>query len=156
TPTEAAAVPAAQQPVGAGVGKSSSILNPDISFIGDFTFLGTDNNQLDKANRFSFREAEIGFQAPIDPFARADAFVTFPEGETPEAEEAYVTFLTLPFNLQARGGKFRVSFGKNNLLHLHALPQTDRPFVETVNFGADGLTGTGVGLSYLVPNPWDQ
>jgi hypothetical protein len=150
------AAPVIQPAAGPGVGKSSSILNPDISFNGDFTFLGTDNNQLDKANRFSFREAEIGFQAPIDPFARADAFITFGEGETPDVEEAYATFLTLPFNLQARAGKFRVSFGKNNLLHLHALPQTDRPFVEAVNFGEDGLAGTGVGLSYLVPNPWDQ
>lgn len=147
---------AAQPATGPGVGKSSSILNPDISFNGDFTFFGTDNKQLNKANRFSFREAEIGFQAPIDPFARADAFVTFGEGETPEIEEAYATFLTLPFNLQARAGKFRVSFGKNNLLHRHALPQTDRPFAEAANFGEEGLAGTGAGVSYLVPNPWDQ
>jgi hypothetical protein len=155
-PAEVAAAPAAQPPSGAGVGKSSALLNPDISFIGDFTFLGTDNNQLNKANRFSFREAEVGFQAPIDPFARADAFITFSESETPDVEEAYATFLTLPYNLQARAGKFRVSFGKNNLLHRHALPQTDRPFAEVDNFGDEGLKGTGVGVSYLLPNPWDQ
>lgn len=153
---EAAAAPAAQPATGAGVGKSSALLNPDISFNGDFTFLGTDNSQLNKANRFSFREAEMGFQAPIDPFARADAFITFGEGETPDIEEAYATFLTLPYNLQARAGKFRLSFGKNNLLHRHALSQTDRPFVEVDNFGDEGLKGTGVGVSYLVPNPWDQ
>jgi hypothetical protein len=153
---QAAAAPAAQPAIGAGVGKSSSLLNPDISFIGDFTFLGTDNRQLNKANRFSFREAEVGFQAPIDPYARADAFITFGEGETPEVEEAYATFLTLPYNLQARAGKFRVSFGKNNLLHRHALPQTDRPLVEVANFGEEGFKGTGAGVSYLVPNPWDQ
>jgi len=112
-----AAAPPVQPAVGPGVGKSSSLLNPDISFNGDFTFLGTNNRQLNKANRFSFREAEVGFQAPIDPYARADAFITFGEGETPEVEEGYATFLTLPYNLQARIGKFRVSFGKNNLLH---------------------------------------
>lgn len=152
-----AAAPAPALPAtGAGVGKSSTLLNPNISFIGDFTFLGTDNRQLDKANEFSFREAEIGFQAPIDPYARADAFITFGEGEDPEIEEAYATFLTLPYNFQARAGKFRISFGKNNLLHLHALPQTDRPLVEVDNFGEDGFAGTGVGISYLVPNPWDQ
>jgi hypothetical protein len=151
-----AAVPAPQPAVGAGVGKSSSLLNPDISFNGDFTFLGTDNRQLNKANRFSFREAEVGFQAPIDPYARADAFITFGEGETPDVEEAYATFLTLPYNLQARIGKFRVSFGKNNLLHRHALPQTDRPLAEVGNFGDEGFNGTGIGVSYLVPNPWDQ
>jgi hypothetical protein len=146
----------AQPATGPGVGKSSSILNPDISFNGDFTFLGTNNRQLNKANRFSFREGEIGLQAPIDPYARADAFITFGEGESPEVEEAYATFLTLPYNLQARVGKFRVSFGKNNLLHRHALSQTDRPLAEVANFGDEGLSGTGVGLSYLVPNPWDQ
>jgi hypothetical protein len=152
----AAPAPAVQPAVGAGVGKSSSLLNPDISFNGDFTFLGTDNRQLNKANRFSFREAEVGFQAPIDPYARADAFITFGEGESPSVEEGYATFLTLPYNLQARIGKFRVSFGKNNLLHRHALSQTDRPLVEVANFGEEGLGGTGGGVSYLVPNPWDQ
>lgn len=152
----AASAPAVQPAVGPGVGKSSSLLNPDISFNGDFTFLGTDNRQLNKANRFSFREAEVGFQAPIDPYARADAFITFGEGESPEVEEAYATFLTLPYNLQARVGKFRVSFGKNNLLHRHALSQTDRPLVEVANFGEEGLSGTGASVSYLVPNPWDQ
>jgi hypothetical protein len=152
TPAESVAQPA----IGPGVGKSSSILNPDISFNGDFTFLGTDNRQLNKANRFSFREAEVGFQAPIDPYARADAFITFGEGESPEVEEAYATFLTLPYNLQARIGKFRLSFGKNNLLHRHALSQTDRPLAEVANFGDEGVSGTGVGISYLVPNPWDQ
>lgn len=157
SPAVAVAPPAAVQPaIGAGVGKSSSLLNPNISVNGDFTFLGTDNRQLNKANEFSFREAEIGFQAPIDPYARADVFITFPEGETPDVEEGYATFLTLPYNLQARLGKFRLSFGKNNLLHLHALPQTDRPLAEVVNFGEDGLAGTGIGGSFLVPNPWDQ
>jgi hypothetical protein len=155
-PVQAAAAPAVQPAIGAGVGKSSSLLNPDISFIGDFTFLGTDNRQLNKANKFSFREAEIGFQAPIDPYARADAFITFGEGEEAGVEEAYATFLTLPYNLQARAGQFRISFGKNNLLHRHALPQTDRPLVEVANFGDEGFAGTGVGVSYLVPNPWDQ
>jgi len=148
--------PAAPAPVTAAAGKSSSILNPDLSFIGDFTFLGTDNNQLNKANRFSFREAEVGFQAPIDPFARADAFVTVDEDGNVDIEEAYATFLTLPANLQARAGKFRLLFGKNNVLHRHALPQTDRPFAEVENFGEEGLEGTGVEVSYLVPNPWDQ
>jgi hypothetical protein len=155
-PTPTAPAPVAPPAAGAAVAKSSSILNPDISFIGDFTFLGTNNNQLNKANEFSFREAEIGFQAPIDPFARADAFISIDEDGTVDIEEAYATFLTLPFNLQARAGKFRLMFGKNNPLHLHALPQTDRPFAEVANFGQDGFAGTGVELSYLVPNPWDQ
>jgi hypothetical protein len=155
TPPSAVLAPVAQ-PAGPGVAKSSSILNPDISFNGDFTFLGTNNNQLNKANEFSFREAEIGFQAPIDPYARADAFISIDEDGTVDIEEAYATFLTLPFNLQTRAGKFRLMFGKNNPLHLHALPQTDRPFVEVANFGEDGFAGTGVEMSYLVPNPWDQ
>lgn len=53
--------------------QGASFLNPDISVNADFTFLGTDNNQLDKANAFSLREAEVGLQAPIDPFARAES-----------------------------------------------------------------------------------
>ena len=151
-----AAIPAVQPAAGPGVGKSSSLLNPNISFIGDFTFLGADNRQLSKANQFSFREAEVGFQAPIDPFARADAFLTVDEGGNLDVEEAYATFLDLPGNLQARAGKFRLMFGKNNVLHRHALPQTDRPFAEVDNFGDEGFAGTGGELSWLIPNPWDQ
>ncbi|HXQ23412.1 MAG TPA: hypothetical protein VN812_17175 [Candidatus Acidoferrales bacterium] len=160
TPAAGEAVPASiaavQPAAGPGVGKSSSLLNPNISFIGDFVFLGTDNRQLSKANQFSFREAEVGFQAPIDPFARADAFLTVDEGGNLDVEEAYATFLDLPGNLQARAGKFRLMFGKNNVLHRHALPQTDRPFAEVDNFGDEGFAGTGGELSWLVPNPWDQ
>ncbi|MFN8625308.1 MAG: hypothetical protein U0587_04900 [Candidatus Binatia bacterium] len=136
--------------------QGASLLNPDISVNADFTFLGTDNNQLDKANEFSLREAEVGLQAPIDPFARADVFLTVDESGDVGIEEGYATFLTLPFNLQARAGKFRLLFGKNNSLHRHALPQTDRPFVEVDNFGDEGFAGTGLEVSYLVPNPWDQ
>jgi len=152
TPSEVATAAAPVSPPGKAQG--SSLLNPDISLTGDFTFLGTDNNQLDKANEFSFREAEVGFQAPIDPFARADVFLTVDESGSVDIEEGYATFLTLPFNLQARTGKFRLLFGKNNVLHRHALPQTDRPFVEVDNFGDEGFAGTGLEVSYLVPNPW--
>jgi hypothetical protein len=152
----AATTTAAEAAAAPGAAKSASLLNPNISFIGDFTFLGTDNRQLSKANEFSFREAEVGFQAPIDPFARADAFLTVDEGGNFDVEEAYATFLALPYNLQARAGKFRLMFGKNNTLHRHALPQTDRPFAEVDNFGDEGFAGTGVEVSWLVPNPWDQ
>ena len=153
TPGETVATAPVSAP---GRPQGASLLNPDISANADFTFLGTDNNQLDKANEFSFREAEVGLQAPIDPFARADLFLTVDESGSVDVEEGYATFLTLPFNLQARAGKFRLLFGKNNVLHRHALPQTDRPFVEVDNFGDEGFAGTGVEVSYLVPNPWDQ
>ena len=49
-------------------------------------------------------EAEATFQAVVDPYARADFFLSFsPEGV--EIEEGFLTFTTLPGGLLAKVGK---------------------------------------------------
>src|SRR5262249_12501025 len=64
-----------------------------------------------------------------------------------------LSFLGLPYDLQARVGQFRAEFGKVNPIHLHALPWVDYPLVIKRYFGDEGLTGAGAELSWLVPNP---
>jgi len=69
-------------------------------------------------------------------------------------EEAYVTFLTLPWNLTARAGKFRVGFGWANTQHPHSLPWVDYPLAVKNFLGHEGLFGVGGEVSWLAP--WDR
>src|SRR5262249_28061379 len=135
--------------------------NPEISLNGDFlgAFSNNEGGKID--DEFIFRELEIGFVGHVDPYTKADVYVTLEHESNHEdihadLEEAYLTYLGLPYNLQARFGQFRADFGRVNSMHLHALPWTDYPFVIKRYFGNEGLIGTGAELSWLVPNPWKQ
>ena len=99
-------------------------------------------------------ESEASLQAIVDPYARADFFLSFgPEGV--EVEEGFVSFPTLPGGLLMKVGKLRGAFGKVNTLHSHVLPWTDRPLV-TNNLvgGEDGIADSGLSVSRLILNPW--
>lgn len=132
----------------------------DLSLTGDFVANFGDNDFNELRNRIFPREFDIAFQGAIDPFMRADVFFEFAEEEPGEVEvgieEAYATLLTLPFGLQSRIGVFRPEFGRINLLHSHALPQVDRPFVIRNFLGEEGLTETGVSVSAILPTPFYQ
>jgi hypothetical protein len=146
-------------PLGAIQGAIQS-MNPDISINGDFLAMSRNHEGGHPQRKFDFRELEIGFSGAVDPYTRADIIATIGDENTGEysadLEEAYVTFLQLPYNLQARVGKFRSEFGRANPIHLHALPWPDYPLVIQRYFGEEGLSGTGAELSWLVPNPWHQ
>jgi hypothetical protein len=133
--------------------------NPDISLNGDFVAAYSNREGGAVDDEFLLRELEIGFSGAVDPYTRADMIVTIgrEDGEfKADLEEAYLTFLQLPYNLQARAGKFRAEFGRANSMHLHAVPWIDYPFVIRRYFGDEGLSGTGAELSWLMPNPWNQ
>jgi hypothetical protein len=135
-----------------GASSNAKLLNPDISLIGDF--IGTaGHNAVSPSPSLQLHETEVGFQAIIDPYARADAFISF--GETGvNVEEGYVTFTSLPYGLLLKVGKMRADFGKVNTTHNHALPFIDRPLV-TNNLvgGEDGINDAGLSLSRFLPAP---
>jgi hypothetical protein len=135
-----------------GASSNAKLLNPDISLIGDF--IGTaGRNIVSPSPSLQLHESEVGFQAIIDPYARADAFISF--GETGvNVEEGYVTFTSLPVGLLLKVGKMRADFGKVNTIHNHALPFIDRPLV-TNNLvgGEDGIDDAGLSLSRFLPAP---
>ncbi len=135
-----------------GASGNAKLLNPDISLIGDF--IGTaGHNNVAPGRSLEMHESEVGLQAIIDPYARADAFLSF--GETGvNVEEAYVTFTSLPGGLLLKVGKKRADFGKVNTIHNHALPFIDRPLV-TNNLvgGEDGIDDAGFFLSRFLPAP---
>ena len=142
--------------------------NPDISAIGDFIFHGgptpkgetPDTITGSKTAKAQLREVEFGFSNPVDPYGRADLILAIERqdnGEyTPDIEEGYFTYTDLPYDLQARFGKFYSVFGKANMFHTHAMPWVDKPNVIRKFFGDEGLNDGGAEISWLVPNPWDN
>ena len=152
-PPPALPVPApGQEPTpGQGYAASSRVFNPDISAIGNFVGVAGDNPSSTQPS-MQLSEAEVAYQAVVDPYARADFFLSAtPEGL--DVEEAYVTFTTLPAGLLLKAGKMRAQFGKVNTMHTHILPWADRPLVtENLVGGEDGLSDGGLSVSRLIPN----
>ncbi len=157
----APAVPASPEPakpqatqtqVFGGASSNAKLLNPDISLIGDFIG-AAGRNTVSPSRSLELHESEVGLQAIIDPYARADAFISFGE-EGVNVEEAYVTFTSLPAGLLLKVGKMRAEFGKVNTIHNHALSFIDRPLV-TNNLvgGEDGIDDAGFSLSRFLPAP---
>jgi len=148
-------------------GRSFQSFNPDISVIGDFLGHLTNRDAVPTTERFCIRESELGFSAYVDPYARADFFIHLHQhlhaaGGEVEREwhagvcEGYLTLLNLPFDLQAKLGKFKAAFGKVNRMHTHSLPWVDRPEAAVSLLGEEGMSEQGVSVSWLVPNPWDK
>jgi hypothetical protein len=144
----------AGQPASGTTARTAPSLNPNISVIGDFR--GSYTSDGDRNVDGELHEVEMSLQSVVDPYARADFYIAAGhngEGEFDfEMEEGYLTTLSLPWQLQARAGKFRSVFGKLNRTHPHALPFIDTPAVYANFLGDEGLNDQGVSLSWLVPN----
>jgi hypothetical protein len=154
-PVAQAAAQAEPQPAPAlgGAGAAAAkVLNPDISVIGDF--IGAAGNHGGRATpSLEMHESEVGFQEVIDPYARADFFISFGEKGV-NLEEGFLTFTSLPAGLQVKVGKMRAAFGKVNATHNHVLPWTDRPLVtQNLVGGEDGINDAGLSLSRILPAP---
>lgn len=143
-------------------------LNPDLAVIvdsvagysqraplrlsGDDPDLGGD--QATPAAGFTVQEAEFSFQGVIDPYFRADVFLTIPNLSGLEVEEAMVTTTSLPADLQVKAGLFRSSLGRQNGQHLHAQSFTRRPLLNAAYLADDGLRAPGAQVSWLTPLPF--
>jgi hypothetical protein len=135
--------------------RSTLSFNPDIGVIGDFQ--GSYISKGNKNFNAYLNETELSLQATVDPYARADFFLSFArDPETGkygvEVEEGYLTTLSLPAQLQLKVGKFREAVGRINPTHPHALPFIDLPNAYVNYFGEEGLNDEGASLSWLIPN----
>src|ERR1700676_5180379 len=118
-PAVQAAVPAApvespsaqaQVSLGGAGGAASKVLNPDIAVIGDF--LGAAGNPAGRPTpALEMHESEVAFQAILDPYARADFFLSFGE-QSVTLEEGFITFPAVPGGFQLCVGKMMPAFGK--------------------------------------------
>ena len=153
TPTPTPASPAPAGSTG-GAGQTSNYFNPSVSVIGNFLAVGG-QNAVENLPSASLRESELGLQAIVDPYARADFFISFGEHDV-SVEEGYLTFTSLPADLLVKVGRMRIAFGKVNTMHLHVLPWPDEP-LPIVNFlgGEEGWVGTGISAAKLLPLPGD-
>jgi len=134
---------------------ASKVFNPDTSVIGNFIGKAGPANPYefgpnDERSPFKLDEAEIAFQAFVDPYAKANFFFSVsPEGI--DVEEGYAQFVTLPWGLTAKAGKFKALFGKANTWHTHVRPWVDQPLVIHNFFGDEQFHGEGISVSKAIP-----
>ena len=129
----------------------SKVFNPDMAVIGNM--LGAaGRNTIEPTDALSLAETEASFQAIVDPYARADFFISFtPDGV--DVEEGFLTFTSLPAGLLVKVGQMRGQFGKANTMHSHTMPWVDRPLVtRDLVGGEDGISQPGFSVSKLLPN----
>ena len=163
SPAQPGPAPAAQGGTG-GNPMARLLLLPDISAIGSFAGAYSNYdiaNQSPRTGPFGpkdkptplFEEVELGLQSVIDPYARADIFISFtPDGV--DVEEAYLTTLNLPAGLQLKAGKFFSSFGRLNQQHPHIWDFIDAPLAMQRLLADEKLSGPGVDVAWLAPLPW--
>jgi hypothetical protein len=124
-------------------------MNPDISAIGELLtdFSPKRPKTTSEGERFEVREVELGLQAVVDPFFRADFFIGM-HPDAVEVEEAYLTALDVR-GFQFKLGKFHLPLGKVNLIHRPEQITIDYPWMIREFFGDEGLASSGIGVSRI-------
>ncbi len=115
---------------------------------------GDDEEEPLPVDKFKMHEVEFGFQTAIDPYARADVFLSAEE-EGAELEEGYLTLIKLPYSMQARIGKFRAPYGEINDIDPEEMPFIDYPPALLNIFGPEGAVETGAWFNVATPGPWE-
>ncbi|MCF6157504.1 MAG: hypothetical protein E3K32_02795 [wastewater metagenome] len=136
----------------------------NISFVGLFAAAASTSPDLDELEAgahdpiqrgFTVQNLETVFEGAVDPYFKGQANIIFQideEGESfLEVEEAYLTTLSLPLNLQVKAGTFFTEFGRLNQLHPHAWNFVDQPLVIGRFLSPDGLRNPGARISWLAP-----
>jgi hypothetical protein len=145
-PTADSGTTAAAAPVA-----SSKVFNPDIAVIGNFVGAAGPTPGGGEPS-LSLQESEFSFQAVVDPYARADFFLTFGPEEV-GVEEGYLSFTALPGGFLGKVGKMRQAFGRVNTEHPHTLPYADLPLISRNLLGGEALSDSGLSLAKLLPVP---
>ncbi len=97
-PEPPAAPPAPAEPPApspGGASQTSNYFNPSISVIGNFLAVAG-KNSVENLPSANLRESELGLQAIVDPYARADFFISFGEQRASTWRKGFVTFTSLP------------------------------------------------------------
>ena len=134
----------------------SNLFNPAMSvnglLLGSLTSAPDDPNASPAA--LQLQELELQFLSNVDPYFTANLTLAIPNASGIEVEEGYISSIPQPLGLGVRAGKVRQAFGRENVLHTHALPFIERSLVANDVFGEEGLSEVGLELSWLAPMPW--
>ncbi|MGH8674474.1 MAG: hypothetical protein ACREVG_09220 [Burkholderiales bacterium] len=160
--------PAAVTPVATGVQSSStpspSAFNPSISAIlsGTFSHLKRDpadfaiagfprGGEIGPGKRgFNLGESELVFSTNVDPhFAGKLTLALTPENEV-AVEEAYGQWMTAPFGLSPKFGRFLSGIGYLNEQHAHAWDFVDAPLAYQAFLGRQ-YANDGLQVRWLAP-----
>src|SRR5205809_37903 len=138
---------------------ASKVFNPDTSVIGNFLGKAGQPNPFEFGpdnirQPLNLDEAEVAFEAFVDPYAKAKFFLSVTKAGI-DVEEGYAQFVTLPYDLTAKAGKFKAFFGKDNTWHAHVRPWIDQPLVIHNFFGDEGFNDDGISVSKTINNPWN-
>lgn len=139
--------------------QGAKALLPDISLIGTFTggyFRDdpvVDTGENPSRSGFNMQAVELAFQSVVDPYIRSDVFVLLFEAAI-EVEDATITTLSLPLNLQVRAGRMLGRFGRQNTQHVEQIDFVDFSGTNRFFFGDEGFAELGAELSILLPTSW--
>lgn len=140
--------PAATQ--GGGAVSAAARLLPNISVIGDFIVdASPEGSTQEDGTRAGVREVELALQSVVDPYFRGDFILGLSDLEGIAIEEAYITTASLPWQLQARLGRFHMPLGKQNTTHRAELHTIEYPHVIQQFLGAEAAKGTGLWVSRI-------
>ena len=99
---------------------------------------------------FSLGESEFALSANVDPhFAGTVVFSVTPD-DTIHVEEAYGQYLTAPFGLSPKFGRFLSGIGYLNEVHAHAWDFVDAPLAYQAFLGGQHATD-GVQVKWIAP-----
>ena len=134
---------------------AQTTLNPDISLVGDVrAFSHDDPSRPTESREFNLPmpNMELMVDGYLNPYARADAVVSWEDGDNANVEELYATILRgLPLGMNVRAGKYRLEFGRLNPTHPHAYSFIYVPLPHAEFFGEEGLNDMALRASFILP-----
>jgi len=149
-----------------------TIFNPRVTVFGNFLWRLDDRHVVidtgdEVDDTVNVREVELDFRAAIDPYADGVLIISL-ESEVPGEYEAGVEEFLInvkslpvffweepPLGTKIKLGRMRTEFGRNNRLHLHDLPQSNRPLVVEEFLGEEGHVANGASVQMFLPSPGD-
>lgn len=151
---------------------------PDISLIGDFSYVSRNKKDAEVAHLevpgvahgllgshdhdgvshtppngkkgFNLNYAELGLSKSVDQNLQLDAVFHFSK-DSVEIEELYFTTTALGYGSRIKGGKFNSNFGYLNEQHHHSWSFADMALVYESFLGMHGINDNGLQLQWTAP-----